>query len=79
VTAYAFLFVGYIASLGTGLYIGAHADVFIGDLGYFFRQHGRELLLYPPASLIIPDLLIYPPIAVLIVDTMHAIAAKIDP
>lgn len=80
VTAYAFLFVGYIASLGAGLYIGAHADAFIGDLGYFFRQHvGRELLLIPPASLIIPDLLIYPPIAVLIVDTMHAIAAKIDP
>jgi curved DNA-binding protein CbpA len=78
-TAYAFLFVGYIASLGAGLYIGAHAEFFIGDLGFFFRQHSRELLLYPPASLIIPDLLLYPPIAVLIVDTMHAIAAKIDP
>ena len=79
-TAYAFLLVGYIASLGAGLYIGAHAEFFIGDLGFFFRQHVRsELLLYPPASLIIPDLLIYPPIAVLIVDTMHTIAAKIDP
>ena len=78
-TAYAFLLVGYISSLGAGLYIGAHAEFFIGGLGIFFRQHGRELLLYPPASLIIPDLLLYPPIAVLIVDTMHAIAAKIDP
>ncbi|HEX8142525.1 MAG TPA: J domain-containing protein [Pyrinomonadaceae bacterium] len=79
-TAYAFLFVGYLASLGAGLYIGAHAEFFIGDLGYFFRQHVRtELLLYPPASLIIPDLLLYPPIAVLIVDTMHTIAVKIDP
>jgi hypothetical protein len=79
-TAYAFLLVGYIASLGAGLYIGAHAEFFIGDLGFFFRQHvPSELLLYPPASLIIPDLLIYPPIAVLIVDTMHTIAAKIDP
>jgi hypothetical protein len=79
-TAYAFLFVGYLASLGAGLYIGAHTEFFIGGLGFFFRQHVRsELLLYPPASLIIPDLLLYPPIAVLIVDTMHSIAAKIDP
>ncbi len=79
-TAYAFLFIGYLASLGAGLYIGAHAEFFIGDLGFFFRQHvNSELLLYPPASLLIPDLLLYPPIAVLIVDTMHTIAAKIDP
>ncbi|HYY57707.1 MAG TPA: DnaJ domain-containing protein [Pyrinomonadaceae bacterium] len=78
-TAYAFLLVGYGASLGAGLYIGAHAEIFIGDLGFFFRQHVRpEMLLYPPASLLIPDLLLYPPIAVLIVDTMHTIAAKID-
>ncbi|HEX8137210.1 MAG TPA: J domain-containing protein [Pyrinomonadaceae bacterium] len=79
-TAYGFLFIGYLASLGAGLYIGAHAEFFIGDLGYFFRQQVRsELLLYPPATLLIPDLLLYPPIAVLIVDTMHTIAAKIDP
>lgn len=79
-TAYAFLLAGYAASLAAGLYIGAHAEFFIGDLGFVFRQHVRsELLLYPPASLLIPDLLLYPPIAVLIVDTMHTIAAKIDP
>ena len=78
-TAYAFLLVGYIASLGAGLYIGAHAEFFIGDLGFFFRQHVRsEMLLYPPVSLLIPDLLLYPPIAVLIVDTMHTVAAKLD-
>lgn len=79
-TAYAFLFVGYLASLGAGLYIGAHAEFFIADLGVFFRQQVRsELLLFPPATLLIQDLLLYPPIAVLIVDTMHTIAAKIDP
>lgn len=79
-TAYAFLLVGYMASLGAGLYIGAHAEFFIGDLGFFFRQHvNSEMLLYPPLSLLAQDLLLYPPIAVLIVDTMHTVAAKIDP
>jgi len=80
-TAYAFLLAGYAASLAAGLYIGAHAEFFIGDLGFVFRQHMRNemVLLYPPISLLIPDLLLYPPIAVLIVDTMHTIAAKIDP
>ncbi len=78
-TAYAFLLIGYIASLGVGLYIGAHAEFFIGDLGFVLRQNvPSEILLYPPMSLLIPDLLIYPPIAVLIVDTMHTIAVKID-
>lgn len=65
-TAYAFLIVGYAASLGVGLFVGVHTHYIVSDLAYFFDQHVR------------PDLLFYPPIAVLIVDTMHSVASKID-
>lgn len=65
-TAYAFLIVGYVASLGAGLFIGVHTHYIVSDLAFFFDQHVR------------PDLLFYPPIAVLIVDTMHSVASKID-
>lgn len=65
-TAYAFLIVGYAASLGAGLFVGVHTHYIVSDLAYFFDQHVR------------PDLLFYPPIAVLIVDTMHSVASKID-
>lgn len=65
-TAYAFLIIGYIASLGAGLFVGVHTHYIVSDLAFFFDQHVR------------PDLLFYPPIAVLIVDTMHSVASKID-
>jgi curved DNA-binding protein CbpA len=65
-TAYAFLIIGYAASLGAGLFVGVHTHYIVSDLAYFFDQHVR------------PDLLFYPPIAVLIVDTMHSVASKID-
>jgi len=65
-SAYSFLIVGYVASLGAGLFVGVHTHYIVSDLAYFFDQHVR------------PDLLFYPPIAVLIVDTMHAVASKID-
>ncbi len=64
--AYAFLIIGYAASLGAGLFVGVHTHYIVSDLAYFFDQHVR------------PDLLFYPPIAVLIVDTMHSVASKID-
>lgn len=66
-TAYAFLIVGYVASIAIGLFVGVHTHYIVSDLAYFFDQHVR------------PDLLFYPPIVVLIVDTMHSVASKIDP
>ena len=65
-SAFAFLIGGYITSLGAGLFVGVYTHYIVSDLRYFFDQ-------YPH-----PDLLFYPPIAVLIVDTMHAVASKID-
>src|SRR6266851_6849506 len=80
-SAYAFLLGGYIVSLGIGLFIGWHAQDFFSDLALLFRHHvpgpgGSES--YSATALIISDLLFYPPIAVLIIDTMHAIASRID-
>jgi hypothetical protein len=80
-SAYAFLVGGYIVSLGVGLFIGWHAQDFFADLTLLFRQHvpgpgGVES--YSATALIISDLLFYPPIAVLIIDTMHAVASRID-
>ena len=65
-SAYAFLIGGYVTSLSAGLFVGVYTHYIVSDLRYFFDQ-------YPH-----PDLLFYPPIAVLIVDTMHAVASKID-
>jgi hypothetical protein len=80
-SAYAFLLGGYIVSLGVGLFIGWHAQDFFSDLTLLFRHHvpgpgGVES--YSATALIISDLLFYPPIAVLIIDTMHAVASRID-
>src|SRR5207245_7444267 len=78
-SAYAFLIGGYVASLGVGLFIGWHAQDFFSDLTLLFRHHvpapGGS---YSPAALVLSDLLFYPPIAVLIIDTMHAVASRID-
>jgi len=80
-SAYTFLLVGYALSIGVGLFIGWHTQDFFNDLTLLF-QHRVEvvhsnLLMYSSAALI-TDLVIYPPIAVLIVDTMQALAARID-
>ena len=78
-SAYAFLVGGYVVSLGVGLFIGWHAQNFFSDLTLLFRQHvptGGEA--YSPTALLISDLLFYPPIAVLVIDTMHAVASRID-
>ncbi len=68
-SAYAFLVIGYVTSIGAGLLVGSVVYDMVSDMNYafyFFDQHIR------------PDLLFYPPIAVLIVDTMHTVASKID-
>src|SRR5438132_3828614 len=78
-SAYAFLVGGYVASLGIGLFIGWHAQDFFADLTLLFRYHAPATgASYSPAALLVSDLLFYPPIAVLVIDTMHAIASRID-
>jgi curved DNA-binding protein CbpA len=79
-SAYAFLLGGYLISLGVGLFIGWHAQDFFADLTLLFRHHTTVSAIggFSPAALVISDLLFYPPIAVLIIDTLHAIASRID-
>ncbi len=81
-SAYAFLILGYMVSVGIGLFIGWHAEDFFSDLNMLFRHQVQvvhsNMLMSSAATLLIPDLILYPPIAVLIVDSMHAIASRID-
>ena len=81
-SAYVFLLGGYAVSLGIGLFIGWHAQDFFSDLTLLFRHHVPAVAGgsggFSTTALIISDLLFYPPIAVLIVDTMHALASRID-
>jgi len=80
-SAYAFLVCGYVVSLGIGLFIGWHAQDFFADLTLLFRHHvpgPGSAGDYSATALLISDLLFYPPIAVLIIDTLHAVASRID-
>jgi uncharacterized membrane protein YedE/YeeE len=79
-SAYAFLIGGYVVSLGIGLFIGYHSQDFFSDLTLLFRHHvpAAGSGLFSPTAIVISDLLFYPPIAVLVIDTMHAIASRID-
>jgi hypothetical protein len=81
-SAYTFLLAGYTLSLGVGLLIGWHAQDFFSDLTMLFRHPVEvvqtNMLFASSAALLIPDLIVYPPIAVLIVDSMHALASRID-
>jgi curved DNA-binding protein CbpA len=81
-SAYTFLLLGYMLSVGIGLLIGWHTQDFFNDLALLFRHEVEvvqsSMLAYTSATLLVPDLIVYPPIAVLIVDTMHAVASRID-
>ena len=81
-SAYTFLILGYAASIAIGLLIGWHTQDFFSDLTNLVRYRvaavPSNVLMYSPAVLLIPDLILYPPIAVLIVDSMHALASRID-
>ena len=79
-SAYAFLIGGYVVSLGIGLFIGYHSQDFFSDLSLLFRHHVPPAGTgsFSPTAIVISDLLFYPPIAVLVIDTMHAIASRID-
>ena len=72
-SAYTFLLVGYMLSVGIGLYIGWHTQDFFNDMAVLFRHRVVSV-----QSSMILDLIFYPPIAVLIVDTVHGLASRID-
>lgn len=78
-SASAFLLGGYVVSLGIGLVIGWQSQEFFADLALLFRHVPSAVGGASSTKLLfIYDLLFYPPIAVLIVDTMHAVASRID-
>lgn len=81
-SAFAFLILGYAASIGVGLFIGWNAQPFLNDMALLNHFPGSptqsHLLLYSPPALLVADLILYPPIAVLIVDSMHAVARRFD-
>jgi DnaJ domain len=80
-SAYAFLILGYAASLGIGLFIGWQTQDFFSDLNRLFHHVAAtqsSMFMYSPALLVTADLILCPPIAVLIVDSMHALASRID-
>ena len=79
-SASAFLVGGYVVSLGIGLLIGWQSQDFFSDLALLFRHHVPSVggAASSTTMLLIYDLLFYPPIAVLIIDTMHAVASRID-
>src|SRR4029453_11392493 len=70
-SAYTFLLVGYMLSVGIGLYIGWHTQDFFNDLTLLFRHRVASV-----QSSMVLDLIFYPPIAVLIVDTVHGLASR---
>ena len=79
-SAYTFLLVGYVLSIGVGLIIGWHVHGFMNGLNVLIPREvvHSNMLLYSSTVLLIPDLVVYPPIAVLIVDSMQALTARMD-
>ena len=79
-SAYTFLLVGYVLSIGVGLIIGWHAQGFMSGLTMLLPKQVTQtnMLFYSSTFLLIPDLVVYPPIAVLIVDSMQALTARMD-
>ncbi len=77
--AYAFLLGGYLISLSIGLLIGWRAEGFFSDLTLLFRHHATVSAgSLSPLALLVSGLIVYPPISVLIIDTLHAVASRID-
>jgi hypothetical protein len=79
--AYTFLILGYAVSIGLGLFISWHTQDSFSSMNMLVKYQvsvPSHVLMYSPVFLLIPDLILYPPIAVLIVDSMHALASRID-
>ncbi len=79
-SAAAFLIGGYAISIGLGLLINRQAQDFFLDLTTLFRHHASApgTATFSPTVLIVSDLIFYPPIAVLVIDSLHAVASRID-
>jgi len=79
-SAFAFLIGGYAISVGLGLLINRQAQDFFLDLTTLFRHHASAsgTATFSPTVLIVSDLIFYPPIAVLVIDSLHAVASRID-
>jgi len=79
-SAYTFLLVGYVLSIGVGLIIGWHAQGFMSGLTMLLPPQVAKtnMLFYSSTVLLIPDLVVYPPIAVLIVDSMQSLTSRMD-
>jgi hypothetical protein len=79
-SAYTFLLVGYVISIGVGLIIGWHAQGFMAGLTMLLPKEVAQtnMILYSSTALLIPDLVVYPPIAVLIVDSMQSLTSRMD-
>ncbi len=79
--AYTFLILGYALSIGLGLFLGWRTQDFLSPMNMLVKYQvsvPSPVLMDSPVVLLIPDLILYPPIAVLIVDSMHALASRID-
>jgi curved DNA-binding protein CbpA len=79
-SGFAFLIGGYVISLGLGLLMGWRAQAFFSDLTTLFRHHAPAAAgpTLSPTVQIVSGLIFYPPIAVLIIDSLHAVASRID-
>ena len=79
-SAAAFLIGGYAISIGLGLLINRQAQDFFLDQTTLFRHHASApgIATFSPTVLIVSDLVFYPPIAVLVIDSLHAVASRID-
>ena len=79
-SAYAFLVGGYAISVALGLFIGWQAQGFFSDLTLLVRHHVSTgaATQFASQTLVVIDLVLYPPIAVLIIDSLHAVASRID-
>ena len=79
-SAAAFLIGGYAISIGLGLLINRQAQDFFLDLTTLFRHHASApgIATFSPTVLVVSDLIFYPPIAVLVIDSLHAVASRID-
>src|SRR2546430_6639713 len=79
-SAYAFLIGGYPGRFSQGLFIGYHSQDFFSDLTLLFRHHvpAAGSGFVSPTAIGYSYLLFYSPLPVFVIDTMHAIASRID-
>lgn len=79
-SAYTFLLIGYVVSIGIGLYLSWHFQGFLNGLQLFFERKvvQTSFMASTSSAVLISDLIVLPPIAVLIVDTVHSVVSRMD-